>query len=65
MSTMGDWRKRKMQKGLRASRTTGKSKGIVATAIRKYMCRRNRSWKDRDYDRVMGSGEFQRQGVKK
>mgnify|MGYP001578009302 CR=1 FL=1 len=61
-STMGTWRKRKLVKGQRASQTTGRSKGIVATVLQKYMCRRNRSWKDPLYQQVMGNGEFKRTG---
>lgn len=63
-STMGTWKTYKIKKKGRASQTTGRSKGIVATAIQKYMCRRNRSWKDPLYQQVMGTGEFKRGGKK-
>ena len=43
-STMGDWKKRKLIKGLRASHTTGKSKGIAPSPLARTMCRRNRSY---------------------
>lgn len=61
-STMGTWKLRKLKKGQRASQSTGKSKGIVATVMQKFMCRRNRSWKHPLYSIVMGVGEFKRQG---
>jgi hypothetical protein len=62
--TMGTWKARKLVKGARGSRTTGKQKGIVPTALRKWMCRHNRSWKHPLYGEIMGSGEFPRK-VKK
>lgn len=37
----------------RPSRTTGKSKGIRPSAIQKFMCRHNRSYKHPLYERVM------------
>ena len=52
-STMGTWRLRKMKKGLRASRTTGKSKGIIATPLERTICRRNRSYKHPSYALIM------------
>jgi hypothetical protein len=64
-STMGTWKKKKLVKGQRASHATGKSKGIVASTMQKYMCRRNRSWKHPLYAAVMGTGEFPRKGVSK
>lgn len=42
---MGDWKSRTFEKKGRASQSTGKSKGIVASALDKFMCRRNRSYK--------------------
>ncbi len=39
----------------RPSQTTGKSKGIVATALQKTMCRRNRSYKNPNYGAIMDS----------
>lgn len=50
---MGNWKKRKLVKGQRASRATGRSKGIVASSLAKYMCRRNRSYKNPSYGIVM------------
>lgn len=35
--------------------TTGKSKNIVATAIQKSYCKRNRSWKCPKYGSIMAS----------
>lgn len=47
---------KQMYKSKEAPRsTTGKSKGIVATPTQKGMCRRNRSWKDKNYDAIMKS----------
>lgn len=51
--TMGDWKARKLVKGLRASRSTGKSKGLVPDALARYMCRSNRSYKHPLYGEVM------------
>jgi hypothetical protein len=53
--SMGDWKKRKLIKGLRASQTTGKSKGIHPTQLAKTMCRRNRSYKNPEYSAVMAT----------
>lgn len=44
-STMGTWRKRKNDKGQRASRTPGNKKGLVPPAWARYICRSNRSYK--------------------
>lgn len=54
-TAMGTWKTRIIQKRNRGSQTTGKSKGIVATTLQKYMCRRNRSYKDPLYEVVMAS----------
>lgn len=54
-STMGNWRKRKLVKGSRASQTTGKSKGIRPSQLAKSMCRRNRSYKHPLYSEIMKS----------
>lgn len=51
--TMGAWRARKMVKGQRASQTTGRQKGIVASSLAKHMCRHNRSYKHPEYAAVM------------
>jgi hypothetical protein len=64
-STMGKWKLKKLVKGSRASRATGKSKGIVASSLQKYMCRANRSWRHPLYDEIMGGGMFTRKGNKK
>lgn len=53
VGTMGDWKARKLVKGARASRTTGKSKGLVPDALARYMCRRGRSYKHAQYSAVM------------
>lgn len=41
----GAWKARKLVKGARASRTSGREKGMVPTAETRTICRRNRSWK--------------------
>ena len=53
--TMGTWKKRKLVKGQRASRETGKKKGLVPTTIQKWMCRTGRSYKHPLYEVVMAS----------
>lgn len=53
IGTMGNWKARKLVKGSRASRTSGKSKGIVPDTLARYMCRRNRSYKHAQYGAVM------------
>jgi hypothetical protein len=52
---MGNWKAKLIRKKGRGSQSTGKSKGIVATALQKYMCRRNRSYKNPLYSEVMES----------
>ena len=37
----------------RGSQTTGKSKGIIARTIERYMCKHNRSWRHPYYEIVM------------
>lgn len=63
-STMGTWKRRKLVKGQRASRTTGKSKGIVSSTLQRYMCRANRSWRHPLYEEIMGYGQFVNKGKK-
>lgn len=53
--SMGNWKKRKLVKGLRASQTTGKSKGINPSPLARTMCRRNRSYKHPQYTEVMST----------
>jgi len=53
--TMGTWKTRLLVKKGRGSQTTGKSKGIIASTLAKYMCRRNRSYKHPLYAEVMDS----------
>ena len=45
----GQWKARKLSKGLRASRTPGNKKGLVPPSIARYMCRSNRSYKHSGY----------------
>lgn len=52
-STMGTWKTKIIQKKSRGSRQTGKSKGIVASPLAKYMCRRGRSYKHPLYQEIM------------
>lgn len=42
-------------KSSRPSQTTGKSKGLRPSQLQRYMCRANRSYKNRDYGRIMAS----------
>jgi len=55
MMGMGTWKARKLVKGLRASQTTGKQKGMVPDSLARYMCRANRSYKHKEYSRVMAT----------
>lgn len=50
---MGRWRAKKIYKGVRRSVTTGRQKGIFATPLERTICRRNRSWKYREYNAIM------------
>ena len=47
----GQWKARKLNKGVRASRDSGKKKGLVPPQWAKYICRRNRSYTHPDYAR--------------
>jgi hypothetical protein len=47
----GEWNARKQQKGVRASRESGKKKGLVPPQWAKYICRSNRSYKHPDYSK--------------
>ncbi len=46
---MGTWKARKINKGLRASRESGKKKGLVPPQWAKHICRSNRSYKHPKY----------------
>lgn len=62
-ATMGTWKKRKLLKGQRASQESGKRKGIIASALARTMCRRNRSHKHPMYAEVMATlGKRMRKG---
>lgn len=50
---MGQWKTKLIKKKSRGSQATGKSKGIVASTLAKFMCRHNRSWKHPLYNEVM------------
>jgi hypothetical protein len=52
---MGQWRARKILKKGRGSQTTGRTKGIVASPLQKWMCRHGRSYKHRLYEETMAS----------
>ena len=62
---MGNWKRKTFEKRTKASRTTGKSKGIVASPLERTICRRNRSYKMREYAAVMKrlNGEKRRSKV--
>lgn len=55
LKNMGQWKSKKLKKLGKGSRTTGKQKGITASALQKYMCRRGRSYKHPLYGEVMAS----------
>lgn len=63
-STMGTWKRAIIRKKSRGSQSTGKSKGIVATMMGKFMCRRNRSWKHPLYGEVMAGLGIKKAGKK-
>lgn len=48
---MGTWKARKISKKMRASRESGKKKGLVPPAWARYVCRSNRSYKSEFYTR--------------
>lgn len=52
-ATMGTWKVNIIKKKSGGRSETGKSKGIVATPLAKYMCRANRSYKHPQYDKIM------------
>lgn len=54
-STMGTWKTKVFKKKGKGSQATGKSKGIVASALQKFMCRHGRSYKHPLYETVMAS----------
>lgn len=62
LKNMGQWKARVIKKANKGSRTTGKQKGIHASALERYMCRANRSWKHPEYQAVMSklTGEKRR-----
>lgn len=51
--SMGTWKKKLIKKQGKRSVSTGKSKGIVSTPLERTICRRNRSYKMREYAAVM------------
>lgn len=51
--SMGRWKARKLIKKGRGSQSTGKSKGLVPSALARFMCRRGRSHKHPLYAEVM------------
>jgi hypothetical protein len=60
---MGNWKLRKIKKKGRGSQTTGRTKGIVASPLQKFMCRHGRSYKHPLYGDVMESlGQRKRKG---
>lgn len=54
-ATMGTWKTRKIAKKSRGRSETGRSKGLIATPIQKFMCRNSRSYKHPLYEEVMKS----------
>lgn len=63
---MGTWKTRKIAKKARGKSETGRSKGIVASPLERFMCRSNRSWKHPLYESIMSKldGEKRRKGKK-
>lgn len=51
--TMATWKTKLIRKKARGSQATGKSKGIVASPLAKFMCKHNRLWKHPRYAEVM------------
>ena len=62
--SMRTWKVHKIKKAHKGSQTTGRSKGIVSSALQRFMCRRNRSYKHPLYAEIMGNGEFPRKAKK-
>lgn len=61
----GEWKARKLEKGVRASRTPGNKKGLVPPSVVRYICRSNRSYKHSDYswwDEKCDGGKIQWSG---
>jgi len=54
-STMSTWKSKIIKKKGKGSQTTGRQKGIRASALQKYMCRRGRSYRHPLYGEVMAS----------
>jgi len=52
---MGPWKRRKLEKGVRGKQESGRSKGIIASPLERFICRSNRSYKHPEYDRIMSS----------
>lgn len=52
---MSSWCRRQIAHKNKNSQTPGKLKGIKATYLQRYMCVRNRSWKDRQYESIMST----------
>jgi len=48
---MGNWKARKLQKGARASRESGKKKGLVPPTWARFCAKSARSYKSEDYSR--------------
>jgi hypothetical protein len=53
LKTMGNWKRRTISKKTKGSQSTGRSKGIISSPLERTLCRRNRSWKNPLYTRVM------------
>ena len=62
---MGTWKTKSIGKKTKASRTTGRQKGITSSPLERTICRRNRSWKMKEYGLTMQklNGEKRRRRV--
>lgn len=59
---MGRWKFKTISKKNKGSQTTGRQKGIASSALERYACRHNRSWKHPNYSAIMAplTGEKRR-----
>lgn len=55
LKNMGQWKAKQIKKKGKGSQNTGKSKGLIASALQKFMCRRGRSYKHPNYGAVMAT----------
>lgn len=63
---MSTWKARKIAKASKGRSESGRSKGIIATPLERWMCRASRSYKHPMYDMIMSkmTGEKRIKGKK-